>query len=240
MHCPEANKSNALNLAINSLKENQLLFLTDDDVRFDDDVLEQYTKAAEGYVSGKVYGGTVKPDMPIPPPPELLPYIPTSMKGFPGPKSPMGPEEVFFIGSNWAVFSDDVKRLGGFDPLFGPGSKLRSTGQETQMMRKMRAAGFKFQFVDSAVVSHKVEPQHFTDEFVVDRRYRNGIEFGLRKKLGNEKLSTIDLIKLHTKAKLIPPLLPLFKLVCSRPFYLSLLIRIQLARGALKGWYAKV
>lgn len=240
MHCPEGNKSNALNVAIDSLKENQLLFLTDDDVQFGKDILVHYAEAAVDHETGVVFGGKIVPDRDAPPPTELLPYIPASMKGYPVGGVPLDLTKAFFVGPNWAVFSDDVKKLGGFNPAFGPGSKLRSTGQETQMMRVMRNAGFEFVFLEDAIVKHKIEAHNYSVEFVQDRQFRAGVETGQRLRYDRSSfLGKLPPWKILVKAVLYPLLLPLVGLISSKEFYYKLLFGYHFVRGFLKAWFSK-
>ena len=240
LHCQEGNKSNALNLAINSLKENHLLFLTDDDVQFQKDILVQYAKAADGHETGVVFGGTIVPDYDSLPPPELVPFIPSSMRGYSPDPSKLDLTKTLFIGPNWAVFSDDVKKLGGFDPRFGPGSKSRATGQESQMMLTMRNAGFEFVFLKDAVVKHKIEAHNYTVEFLRDRKFRSGIEAGQRHRIDSSGFSSkIPPWKVIAKAVLYTLLLPFAGVIFSRESYYKVLFGQRFARGFFKGWLSK-
>ena len=240
MHCQEGNKSNALNYVINTLEKNQLLFLTDDDVQFENNILVQYAEAAVGHESGVVFGGKIVPDCDAPPPPELEPYIPASMKGYPRNLAKVDLTKTLFIGPNWAVFSDDVKKLGGFDPRFGPGSKSRSTGQESQMMLTMRNAGFEFVFLEEAIVKHKVEPYNYSVEFLQDRQFRSGIEMGQRHRLESSNfLSKLPPWKIVAKAVLYTALSPLAGVLFSKKSYYKVLFGHHFARGFFKGWLSK-
>ena len=239
-HCLEANKSGALNYVVQSLEKNTLLFLTDDDVKYDKDILIKYSQAAEGLETGYVFGGRVVPDCDSPAPPELLPYVTASMKGYPVAGKKFDPIRTPFIGSNWAVFSDDVKKFGGFDIRFGPGSKLRSTGQETQMMRRMFRAGYKPIFLESATVRHKVEPEHYTVKFVADRQFRNGVLGGLQCRLSQKRRlpppKIIAVAIICTLATLVSPVAS--RLAPKAAFY-KLIFTSHFARGYLRGWLSK-
>ena len=237
MHCKEGNKSNALNYAIDSIQKNQLLFLTDDDVLFDSEVLVHYSNAAAGLSGGYVFGGKIVPDSQAPPPAELEPFVPASMKGYPIKNRRFDVTKTMFIGPNWAVFSDDVKRLGGFDPRFGPGSKLKSTGQESQMMRAMRKADFQFVFVENAVVKHHVKPNNYTVEFLKDRRIRAGVEAGQKHRLESSSfLKWVPPWKIVGKAILNPLLIPFAFLMGSKETFYKALFEQRFAFGFMKGW----
>ena len=239
MHCQEGNKSNALNYVINTLIENQLLFLTDDDVLFDKDLLIHYAAIAKDKESGFVFGGRITPDAPSPPDPEIEPYIPRSMTGYPR-HSSLDLEKTFFIGNNWAVFSDDVKRLGGFDPRFGPGSPWRATGQETSMMRTMRTAGFTFMFVEHASVYHKIDPEQYSVEFVKKRQFRHGVGAGLQHRIANTKsYNFIPPIKIIIKSTIFNLARPVAWLLAPKKIYYRVLFRSYFLNGFLNAWGGK-
>lgn len=241
MHCQEGNKSNALNYAINTLEENQLLFLTDDDVQFEKDLLVQYTRAAEGKNSGFVFGGPIIPDAPFPPAPEIEPYIPRSMTGYPRQPSKVDLNTTFFIGSNWAVFSDDVKQLGGFDLRFGPGSKLGATGQETSMMRTMRAAGFTFVLIEGANVYHKIDSEQYSVEFIRKRKFRHGVGAGLQCRIASETSSSyLPPAKIVMKFIICNLARPAAWLLASKKLYYRILFQSQFANGFLYTWTKKI
>lgn len=176
-HVSLANKSNALNAAIATLEENCLILFTDDDIRFDKNILTVVALAAQEVHTGIVLGGPVRINASGELPHHLKTAIPSSMTGFPADRKRT---PSYFLGANYAAFSDDVKHLGGFDLRFGPGSKLMASGCESMMMRAMRNAGFEFRFLPDAIVWHTVDYSRITDEVMVDRRYRGGLERGIR------------------------------------------------------------
>jgi len=177
LHVLLANKSNAQNKALATLEENCLILFTDDDVRFDKNILTIIAAAAQGIHTGVVFGGPVKINASGELPHHLKTAMPSSMTGFPADRKRT---PSYFLGANYAAFSDDVKYLGGFDLRFGPGSKLMASGDESMMMRAMRNSGFAFRFLPDAIVWHSVDYSKITDEVMVDRRYRGGLERGIR------------------------------------------------------------
>ena len=238
MHCPVGNKSYALNVAIQSLDENHLLFLTDDDVQFDPDIFTHYCDAAKNHQSGLVIGGTIVPDSDSPPEPEMLPFLARSMTGYP--RFDQDLARPFFIGSNWAVFSDDVKRLGGFDPRFGPGSLFRSSGQESQMMRTMRDVGFEFIFLKPAVVYHKIEPHHYSVKFNKDRRYRNGIESAIAYRLNPAIKTKRFPRRIIADLFFCTAIYPFAAIFASKTFSYKMLFNSRYAIGFLRAWFFKI
>src|SRR5262245_33653298 len=61
LYVPEANKSHALNVALTRLADG-LIFFTDDDARFDPQLLMAYARGAWGIVGGEFYGGPLRID----------------------------------------------------------------------------------------------------------------------------------------------------------------------------------
>lgn len=203
LHTVIANKSNALNEAISTLTQNCLLFLTDDDIRFDPNILEVYASASTDIETGMVWGGTVELETQGVLPQHLRGVMPTSMTGITERNRPRS----FFLGANYGCFSEDIKRLGGFDIRFGPGSELQATGNESTMMRTMRDAGFEFRFLPEAIVWHLVDYTKITDAVIVTRRYRGGVERGIRLYLQYAGM------QISNKKRLIPAKIKLSKLL---------------------------
>jgi glycosyltransferase involved in cell wall biosynthesis len=61
LYVPEANKSHALNVALTRLPDG-LIFFTDDDARFDSQLLMAYARGAWGASGGEFYGGPLYAD----------------------------------------------------------------------------------------------------------------------------------------------------------------------------------
>jgi glycosyltransferase involved in cell wall biosynthesis len=179
MHRERGNKSYALNEALETIDDGLVVFF-DDDVRVDPSTLMAYAKAAADYNSGIFLGGTVRVQKEVEPPRWLKPSLPDSATGYIADGSREGK---YYLGFNWAAFSEDIKQLGGFDPRFGPGSTTGATGQESDMQQRMRTAGLKPVDVADAVVTHHVPKERCTLPWAVGRRYQAGI-FGYHKSGG--------------------------------------------------------
>lgn len=173
LYSPLANKSDALNRAIELLPEGLIIFL-DDDVRFDVDIISMYRTASAGHHRALFFGGPIAPLYEQEPPSWLLPYMPPSARGWQlAAGESMG--ERAFIGIHWAAFKCDLSAAGGFDPARGPGSKNRSTGQETDMQIRLRRLGASPRYIPDALVFHHVPLERCNPEWVVDREYRRTI-----------------------------------------------------------------
>jgi hypothetical protein len=85
-----------------------------------------------------------------------------------------------YLGFNWAAFTTDLRRLGGFDPQFGPGSPAGATGQEGEMQARMKADGMTGIDVPGAIVSHYVPSDRNSIPWLIKRRSRDERRRGMR------------------------------------------------------------
>src|SRR5690625_1660610 len=153
MHVERANKSHALNEALKGIDSGLVVFF-DDDVEVGEDVLEQYASAAGGLSEGAFFGGAVRAVLEVEPAPWVRDLLPASAGH--GYNPTQRHEDGYYLGANWAAFAGDVRSAGGFDPNFGPGSPTGSTGQESQMQRRLLGWGCRVIGVTEAVVSPEV------------------------------------------------------------------------------------
>ena len=177
MYDPYANKSNALNRVLDVLDDGLILFL-DDDVSVHPDILHAYHEVAAGTEAGFYYGGPVTVDYEQEPAKWLIPYLPASARGWTI-KDKTTATDICFLGCNWAAFTGDLKRIGGFDISRGPGSETGSMGEETTAQLKLYAIGIKAKFVPEAFVAHYVPKKRCTPVWVLKRLYRKGVNDGL-------------------------------------------------------------
>ena len=181
LHVERANKSHALNRAMEVVGDGLVVFF-DDDVVPVRGALQAYAAAAGVRREGAFFGGPVAPDFEEAPPAWLLEYLPDSARGW----AAHDGDEVTpdrFLGLNWAAFSADIRRAGGFDPRFGPGAETGSTGQETDMQVRMLRRGVEPVYVEGARVSHYVPRSRCTPEWALRRAVRDGIYKGLKSTL---------------------------------------------------------
>lgn len=179
IHVPEMGKSNALNVGLRHLTDG-LVFFSDDDIRFDPDVLVAYCRAGRTHGSGHFFGGPFNVKYETPPPDWLQHYFPPSARGcwF---KDGSEVDSTFadFLGFNWAAFASDLKQAGGFDPKKGPGSVTGSTGDETDMQRRLVETGMEARYVPRGRVTHFVPEENCTPSWALRRSFRNGVKDGL-------------------------------------------------------------
>ena len=173
------NKSNALNTALRTINDS-LVFFSDDDVRFEKGILEAYARVSKDRTEGEFYGGPFAVEYHKKPAEWLLEFLPNSAVGWSlGEKPKLINKTSLLAGCNWAVFDRDIKRLGGFSLLHGPGSKTGAVGQETEMQKRLLENGVIGKYIPDAKVWHFVPPERCSPEFTARRAYKWGIQGGL-------------------------------------------------------------
>lgn len=173
----KANKSSALNSVLPECADSFLIFL-DDDVRCSPDLLVKFYEAFKLHGEGCFYGGAMGVDYETPPPEWLKEYLPPSAVGFAYRADPEKVLEPVFQGCNWALHSSLLEKIGGFNPNYGPGSATGSTGQESQAMGACIKNGHHGIYVPLAKVWHYVPENRCSQEWLLDRAYKNGVQFG--------------------------------------------------------------
>ena len=182
MHRKRGNKSYALNEALETIEDGLVVFF-DDDVRVGAETLIAYAESANGLTTSAeshFFGGRFLVEHEESPPDWMLPYLPPSAKGC----WYEGGDEVDksftdFLGFNWAAYVDDIREAGGFNVDKGPGAPSGSTGQETDMQKRLVASGVKAHYVESAVVTHYVPSESCTPEWALKRSFRSGVKDGI-------------------------------------------------------------
>lgn len=179
-YSPPANKSLALNQAVARLDPALILF-TDDDVLPLERTLWAYAEAGQGRSGGQFYGGPILPDYEDAPPPDWLrPMLPRSAAGWRMETSvPQPIRRPEFIGPNFAAFTRDVIRVGGFDEQLGPGPGRLSPGEDTDLQVRLLAAGVEGIYLPQAAMRHFVRSANASLAFACTRAERNGIYWGI-------------------------------------------------------------
>ena len=179
VHVERANKSNALNVVLESIDEDCLIVFADDDVRFDTGHLVAYSQTTKTHRDA-YFGGPLGIDYENDPAPRWLRnYLPTSVRGW-------NPDELelktakCFLGCNWAIYVRDWKRAGGFNPMFGPGGTMGSTGQEGDLQQRLSRMGMNAVYVPEALVWHYVTDDRCSPRWALERGYRHARFEGYR------------------------------------------------------------
>lgn len=175
-------KSESLNQSLTSIPTNALVVFSDDDIRFSPQTLKAYAVAAREARSGTFFGGPFVCDYESTPPRSVIPLLPVAVVGWTPQSHAFDPYRDSFLGFNWAAYSGDVQRLGGFDPALGPGSPTGAIGQDINMQRRMREAGMRAQFVEDALVHHYVPASRCSPEWAYQRARRNGLQYGTQRR----------------------------------------------------------
>lgn len=177
-YTPTPNKSSALNIAIESLSDEIVVFF-DDDVRISEYCLLRYEEAFLNSGGSKFFGGPFQCDYDKVPPSWLLPHLPKSARGW---DPSLGENRVYpdmpFIGFNWAACAKDIKSIGGFNKDYGPGSTTGGTGQEYMAQKTLMEKGIEPQLVPEALVYHFVPATRSSPGWCLSREIKRGITDG--------------------------------------------------------------
>lgn len=192
-HVAQANKSIALNEGLRLIDKSAFVYLTDDDVRYEPQVLCAYADAAIRHGSGHVFGGPISPDYQQPPEEWLIPYLPASARGWVPERVDRPFDSGKFLGFNFGAWASEIIAVGGFDDRFGPGAATQSTGQETTLIEQLVENDAEPVYVPHALVYHFVPPERCSFEWALRQRFRQGIQCALKSK---EPITAIK--QLHT------------------------------------------
>lgn len=169
---PHPGKGRALQHWLEILGEGFVLFL-DDDVRVSPEVFEVYAQAAQEHGKDAFYGGRIFVDYEEKPQDWLIRYLPSSAKGWEQSSSSWP----WFLGANYGAFVERILAVGGFDSRLGPGSLKPGTannpiGVETELQRRLAAAGCQQIYLPQAQVWHYVPKASCTPAWALHRVYR--------------------------------------------------------------------
>lgn len=190
MHRERSGKSYALNEALDTIPEGFVVFF-DDDVKVHPEALNAYVTVAREYGPGHFFGGSVRVDREHSFPGGLTSLFPPSTKGY-NASDRVGREGMVFLGFNWAAYTEDLKGVGGFNPLLGPGSPTgTSVGDESDLQQRMIKEGVEPIAVPQAVVRHHVPEEHTRFEWLIKRKYHVGVFLGIKEEENNRLLGFV-------------------------------------------------
>ena len=173
----EANKSLALNFGLEHCSDG-LVFMTDDDIIIEPEVIALYAKESANYSSKAFFGGPTDTRYEEEPDDFIKSLLPASARGWSSTTEAMLASGCF-IGFNWAAFKSDLIEAGGFNPDFGPGAKTGATGQESYMQHRLREIGAKPVYLEGARVTHQVPAERCNPDWLLRRSFRQGVERGI-------------------------------------------------------------
>lgn len=151
-----------------------LLVFTDDDIVPADDWLASLAAAAGRWPDHEIFGGVVVPRYPEGTPGwmKAQPYAGVAFAHFdpgveegPSPRTPFGP--------NMAIRRGRIADLRYREDL-GPRGRSYPIGGETELLRRLVAAGARVVHVPGARVEHVIRPEQVTDEYLRTRAHNYG------------------------------------------------------------------
>lgn len=171
LYSPVTGVSQARNLGARHARGDMLIFL-DNDLRLPGTTLAAYASAFANHGTGCFFGGPVYIDYETVPAPELLAFMPESVRGFAlahKQTQKVAPDQRF-LGANHAVPKWAFDRLGGFDAQGAAGSNDGGIGEETRLQDRLVQMGLPAVYVPGAAVWHFV-PALGCDLAWLKRRY---------------------------------------------------------------------
>jgi len=158
----------------------RLIIFTDDDVKPCREWISLYWAAYQKNRIGHFWGGPIESEFEGEmPDEELLRLAPYSVRGLDyGPKEHPLSEKNYFISANWAAPLEAVREVGAFDVSRGlnPQSKRLVTGEESDLMDRLRTRGLTGLYLPRARLKHWVPKEKCTLSHIVKRCEAGALE----------------------------------------------------------------
>jgi hypothetical protein len=194
---PIPGKNHCLNLVLSqvleTMDENELVVLTDDDILPGPDWLEEMESAGRAHGDCNVFAGRVLPHWPY----SDISHL-DALRGHFGilfslTNSKEGPcPPVLAWGPNMAVRAGVFQSGTRFDPAFGPNGGISfPMGSETELMERLAADGHRAWFVEKACVRHMIRASQLEHLSIVQRAFRHGYGTGWRQQRGRGGLQLV-------------------------------------------------
>ena len=169
-------KNHALNLGLGHIA-GDLVVLTDDDVFPRHDWLKRMRAAADDHSGYDFFGGLILPRWEVRPPKWIEERVPLAMTyGLNGDiatgEGPTPGNAIF--GANMAVRSAVFAKGVRFDPNIGPRGENYPMGSETELIKRLRKAGYSAWFAANAVVEHLIRSHQLSRRWILQRAMRSG------------------------------------------------------------------
>lgn len=175
LHQPNRGKNAALNLAIQHLRGDLVVF-TDDDVIPRQDWLVHMHAAAAAQPDFTILGGRVEPIWPIEPPDWFFRVVPLAITFAITPEDlsdgPTFPALVF--GPNMAIRRQVFDAGHRFDESIGPQPGQYCMGSETEFATRLSRHGYKAWHCSASRVRHIIRPYQMDPESILARANRSG------------------------------------------------------------------
>ncbi|MHA4871535.1 glycosyltransferase [Duganella sp. PWIR1] len=174
-------KNKALNRALDDALatpgDGQDLFVfTDDDATPAQDWLLRWQDCAAAQPDYSVFGGVITPDWAETPADWLLPLVPTGLTyGLTSPSLPEGPVFPGLVwGANMAVRRAAFDGGHRFDTCVGPNGADYAMGSETELTRRLAAAGYRSWFCRAPQVAHHIRAHQVRLDYILQKAWRFG------------------------------------------------------------------
>lgn len=177
---PRPGLSHARNAAVRAAR-GELVAFTDDDVLWTRGGLAALAEAARRHPEAHFFGGRVLPWWPHRPPRWLRDPSLDLIAGVLGHYAPdsrsraLDAGDPLPIGACFALRRSVLEAVGGFDPELGLAGARRRRGEETDLLARAVAAGFRGRYVAEARCYHRVDPRNLG----LRRLFELGVEKGL-------------------------------------------------------------
>jgi glucosyl-dolichyl phosphate glucuronosyltransferase len=181
LHEPKSGMNAALNAALGAV-EGDLLVKADDDILPCRDWLEGYRRAADKHPEFSLFGGTVEPEFPSPPPSWLTAWAANFGILYARCIHAEGPCALSAIyGPNWAVRASVFQNGVRFNETIGPDSTQAAypMGGETEFFLRLERDGVQGWFAPGAAIRHIVRPDQMQEGWILARSWRNGLGVGM-------------------------------------------------------------
>lgn len=172
-------KNAALNTALDTaLRDDacQLLVFSDDDAAPAPDWLLRLADCATDHPDYAIFGGAIAPDWAVAPPDWVLRLVPLGLTyAVTAPDLPDGPVFPGLVwGANMALRRSVFDAGFRFDDTIGPNGGAYAMGSETQMTRRLAAAGYRSWFCPAARVAHHIRAHQLEAAYILQRAWRFG------------------------------------------------------------------
>lgn len=175
LNCPRRGKNVALNLGIQNI-EGDLVIFTDDDAIPNSDWLVEYREAADKNKSYDVFGGPIYPVWPSDMDDWILSWVNLGATFAVTPTNILTGSVVSsqIWGANMAIRSHVFEKGFMFNELVGPSEGQYIMGSEVEFTDRLAKAGYKSWWVGEANVGHIIRAFQVKRDWIIKRAFRLG------------------------------------------------------------------